>query len=173
MILFETLNSWSCCTDHPSFLIHVKGPAWEDGWVWHGQSSACYPAHPESLPDISAVCYNSSLSLKCPLHCGFMGLLENGLTDVFLSACPRSRNHLSYIVLRTLPKCFFFQGVKALGCQWRSCDKANPNILLQMSSRFDLVEIPTDFTEPFEIWHQDISTLQSAVKAATELNPIE
>lgn len=154
MISSGTLNSWSCSTDHPSSVSHVKGPAWEDGWVWHGQSSACYPAHPESLPDISAVCCNSSLSLKCPLHCDLVGLLENSPTAVFLSACLCSRNHLSCRVFRSLPKyfSFFFQGVRVLGCQQRSCDKANPNILLQISFRFDSVKTPTDFTEPFEIW---------------------
>lgn len=72
------------------------------------ESSACYPVHPESLSDISAVCYNSSLSLKCSLHCDLVGLLENGPTAVFLSACLCSRNHLSYRMFKTLPKYFSF-----------------------------------------------------------------
>lgn len=128
MLSSETLNSWFCSIDHLSFLNNAEGSTWEDGWVWHGLFSVCYPACTERSPGFSAVCYNcvsdrvfiqlilsSTLSLRCPLHCDLVGSLEDSPTDVFLSACPHSGNRLSYKVFRTLPKylSFFFRGTKA------------------------------------------------------------
>lgn len=123
MLPSEMLNSWSCSIDHPSFLHHVEGQAWENRWVWCWLFSACYPACPKSSPDIIAVCYNcildipsSTLSSRCPLHCDSMGLLEDRPTAIFLSACPCLRNRLLQSVREPS---HFFQGIKVLRCQWK------------------------------------------------------